>query len=90
MVGAKDKVVVINEDLGVVRGGGGHDQGCGVGADKRRQEDSCVWRVVWLSLFSWVKPDKLNPMPVLKFHAESVESVAFSGVEVERGRLGEK
>ena len=69
---------------------GGHDQGCGVGADKRRQEDSCVWRVVWLSLFSWVKPDKLNPMPVLKFHAESVESVAFSGVEVEGGRLGEK
>ena len=43
-----------------------------------------------LSLFFWVKPDKLNPMPVLKFHAESVESVAFSGEEVEGGRLGEK
>ena len=41
-------------------------------------------------MFSWVKSDKLNPMPVLKFHAESVESVAFSGVEVEGGRLGEK
>ena len=41
-------------------------------------------------MFSWVKSDKLNPMPVLKFHAESVESVAFSEVEVEGGRLGEK
>ena len=35
-----------------------------------------------LSLFFWVKPDKLNPMPILKFHAESVKSVAFSEVEV--------
>ena len=40
VVGAKDKV--INEELRVVRVGGGHEQGCGVGADKRRQEDSCV------------------------------------------------
>ena len=40
-----------------------------------------------LRIFSWVKPEKLKPLAVLNFHADTVEAVAFSDQDVEGGRL---
>ena len=89
VVGAEDKVVVINEELEVVRERVITNKG--VGEVQIRGDRKIAVCGGWdgrLRVFSWVKPDKLKPLAVLKFHAESVEAVAFSEVEVEGGRLG--
>ena len=91
VVGAEDKVVVINEELEVMRERMVTNKG--VGEVQVRGDGKIVVCGGWdgrLRVFSWVKPERLKPLAVLPFHAESVEAVAFSDVEVEGGRLGGK
>ena len=88
LVGAEDRVVVMNKELEVVKEREVINKG--LGEVKIRPDSKLVVCGGWdgrLRIFSWVKPEKLKPLAVLKFHAETVEAVSFSDVEVEGGRL---
>jgi len=88
VVGAEDKVVVFNKELDAITKREVTNKG--LGEVKIRPDRKIVVCGGWdgrLRIFSWVKPDKLKPLAVLKFHTETVESVTFSDVALEGGRL---
>jgi len=91
VVGAEDKVVVFNEELVIIKEREVINKG--LGAVQLRGDGKLAVCGGWdgkLRVFSWVKPDRLKPLAVLKFHTETVEALTFSDEEVDGGRLGGK
>ena len=90
-VGAEDKVLVLNEKLEIVKERAVTNKG--LGSVKLRPDGKIVVCGGWdgrLRIFSWLKPENLKPLAVLKFHVDSVESVVFSQEAIEDGRLDGK
>jgi len=76
VTGSEDKIVVLDEQLNVVKVRDITNKG--VGSVCVRHDDKILICGGWdgrLRLFSWLYPDKLKPLAVLKYHSDTVECV---------------
>ena len=79
VAGTERTVVVIDDNLNIVKTRDITNPG--VASTMVRPDGNIVICGGWdgrLRLFSWVKPDKLKPLAVLKYHSDSVETLLCS------------
>jgi len=86
VTGSEDKIVVLDEQLKVVKVRDITNKG--VGSVCVRHDDKILICGGWdgrLRLFSWLNPGKLKPLAVLKYHSDTVECIVTG--QCQQGRL---